>query len=148
MIRKLHPMAGGAAFLIILTFWTSTVIAELFGSEAAILAVKTAILWGMLALIPAMAAVGMSGFRLGARSRHPRIAAKRRRMPVIAANGLFVLVPCAFFLQAKAAAGDFSGSFFAVQGIELLAGGLNLALIGLSLRDGLLVARERLPRPA
>ncbi|MDQ0326551.1 hypothetical protein J2R99_002420 [Rhodopseudomonas julia] len=148
MIRKLHPAAGGTAFLIILTFWTSTVIAELFGSEAAVLAVKTAILWGMLALIPAMAAVGMSGFRLGARSRHPRIAAKRRRMPVIAANGLFVLVPCAFFLQAKAAAGEFSGSFIAVQGIELLAGGLNLVLIGLSLRDGLLVARERLPRPA
>ncbi|MBZ8131819.1 hypothetical protein [Afifella sp. IM 167] len=148
MIRALHPIAGLAAFLIILTFWTSTAAVEIVGDPAAILAVKTGILWGMLALIPAMALVGASGFRLGGKSRHPRILAKKKRMPVIALNGLLVLVPSAFFLQARAAAGDLSGAFVLVQGLELAAGAANLALIGLSIRDGLSFRRKARPHPA
>ncbi|WP_026379085.1 hypothetical protein [Afifella pfennigii] len=142
MIRTIHPIAGIAAFLIILVFWTSTVAVEIGGDAGAILAVKTGILWGMLALIPAMAIVGGTGFRLGGKWRHPRILAKKKRMPVIALNGLLILVPSAFFLQSRAAAGDFSGAFVAVQALELVAGAVNLALIGLSIRDGLAVGRK------
>jgi hypothetical protein len=61
-------------------------------------------------------------------------------MPFIALNGLLVLVPCAVFLHARAVAGDFGGVFALVQGIELLAGAANLALMGLNLRDGLALA--------
>ncbi|MCC7347691.1 MAG: hypothetical protein IT538_09875 [Variibacter sp.] len=140
MTRLLHPVAGLIGLACIATFWTATVAVEVFGGPAATLAVKTAILWGLLVLIPAMATVGATGFRLAGRPADPRIARKRRRMPFIALNGLLVLVPCAVFLQLRAAQGDFGAAFAAVQGIELLAGAANLVLMSLNLRDGLALA--------
>lgn len=137
MIRILHPIAGVVGMATIGTFWLSTVTVEAFGGPGAVLAAKTAILWGLFVLVPALAITGATGFRLGARSTNPRIVAKRRRMPFIALNGLLVLVPCAVFLQARAAAGDFGGTFAIAQGIELLAGAVNLTLMGLNMRDGL-----------
>ena len=142
MIRTLHPVAGAVGMATIASFWLSTVAAEAFGDPATILAVKTAILWGLLVLVPALAVTGATGFRRGARSTHPRIVAKRRRMPFIALNGLLVLVPCAVFLQACAASGDFGTRFALVQGIELLAGAVNLTLMGLSMRDGFALTRR------
>jgi hypothetical protein len=64
-------------------------------------------------------------------------AGKLRRMKIIAANGLLVLVPSALFLNWRASAGDFGAAYFAVQLIEFAAGGVNLALLGLNMRDGL-----------
>jgi hypothetical protein len=142
MIRTLHPIGGAIGMATIATFWLSTVAAEAFGGPATILAVKTAILWGLLLLVPALAVTGATGFRMGGRSASPLIARKRRRMPFIALNGLLVLVPCAFVLQARAAAGDFGSSFALVQGIELLAGAVNLTLMGLNMRDGIALTRR------
>ncbi len=142
MIRALHPIAGVVGMLTIATFWVSTVMAEAFGTHGAVLAVKTAILWGLLALVPAMAITGMTGFRMAAGSAAPLILRKRHRMPLIALNGLLVLVPCAVFLQASAAAGEFDAVFIAVQAIELLAGAANLTLMTLNLRDGLALTRR------
>lgn len=142
MIRILHPIAGVVGAATITTFWLFTVAAEAFGGHATILAVKTAILWGLLLLVPALAVTGATGFRMGGRSTHPRIVAKRRRMPLIALNGMLVLVPCAIFLQARAAAGDFGSTFALVQGIELLAGAVNLTLMGFSIRDGFALTRR------
>lgn len=142
MIRTLHPVAGAIGMATIATFWLSTVAVEAVGGPGAILAVKTVILWGLLLLVPALAITGATGFRMGARSTNPRIAAKRRRMPFIALNGLLVLVPCAVFLQARAASGDFGNTFALVQGIELLAGAVNLALMGLNMRDGFALTRR------
>lgn len=143
MIRRLHPVLGGLALALVATFWLSTVIAELTADHATILSVKTAVLYAMILLIPAMAGVGASGFRLGARMKHPLIAAKRRRMPLIALNGLLVLLPSAIFLQGRAATGIFDDWFFVVQGLELAAGALNVTLLALSLRDGRALARLR-----
>ena len=142
MIRTLHPIAGAVGMTAIATFWLSTIAAEAFGGPATILAVKTAILWSLLLLVPALAATGATGFRMAARSTHPRILAKRRRMPFIALNGVLVLVPCAVFLQGRAAAGDFGGLFALVQGIELLAGAANITLMGLNMHDGLALTRR------
>jgi hypothetical protein len=137
MIRILHPIAGAVGMATIASFWLSTVVTEAFGGPGAVLAAKTAILWGLLVLVPALAVTGATGVRMGGRSANPLIARKRRRMPFIALNGLLVLVPCAVFLQARAAVGDFGSTFAIVQGIELLAGAVNLALMGLNMRDGL-----------
>lgn len=142
MIRKLHPIAGIIAFLTILAFWTSTVVVELGGGEAAIAAVKLRILWGLAVLIPAIALAGASGFKLGGKSPHPVVAAKRWRMPFIALNGIAVLVPCAILLQQRAAAGQFDQIFTVVQAVELIAGAINLTLIGLSIRDGFRLTRR------
>jgi len=137
MLKRLHPLAGALALLTILTFWMATVLAETLGATATVVAVKTAIPWGFLLLIPALAAVGGSGFALGRKRTGALIARKRRRMPFIAANGLLILVPSALFLSFKAQSGAFDGAFYTVQGLELIAGAVNITLLGLNLRDGL-----------
>jgi hypothetical protein len=142
MIRKLHPVAGIVAFLTILCFWASTMVVELGGDEARIAAVKLGILWGLALLIPSIAVAGASGFRLGGKSPHPIVAGKRWRMPFIAFNGIAVLVPCAVFLQQRAGAGVFDQTFTVVQAVELVAGAINLTLIGLSIRDGFRLTRR------
>ncbi len=58
-------------------------------------------------------------------------------MPLIAANGLLILIPSALFLAHKAAAAEFDGAFYAVQALELTAGATNITLLGLNMRDGL-----------
>ena len=143
MIRRLHPLLGGIALALVASFWISSLAVEIMGDGAAILAVKTSILYAMILLIPAMAGAGATGFRLGAHMKHPLVAGKRRRMPAIALNGLLVLLPCAIFLQARAAAGEFDGWFTAAQGLELAAGALNIALLARSLRDGHALAQRR-----
>lgn len=137
MLRRLHPIAGTIAFLTILVFWMSTVAVELSGQLASVALVKQAIPWGFLLLVPALAITGASGFRLAGASADSRILRKKRRMKVIAANGLLILVPSAFYLASLAGGGAFDGRFYAVQALELLAGAINLCLMGLNFRDGL-----------
>ena len=137
MFKVIHPVAGTLALLTIATFWLSTVLAELFASQAAVTAVKTAIPWGFLLLIPALAATGGSGFVLAKGRRGGVLGAKIKRMPLIAANGLVVLIPAALFLAFKARAAEFDTVFYAVQALELIAGAANITLLGLNLRDGL-----------
>ncbi|MCI0468108.1 MAG: hypothetical protein L0Y57_14100 [Beijerinckiaceae bacterium] len=137
MLNIVHPVAGAIALLTILTFWLSTLFAELFGPEALVVSVKTAIPWGFLLLIPALMTAGGSGFVLSKGGRAGVIGAKFKRMPFIAANGLLVLIPSALFLASKASAGEFDTAFYAVQALELLAGATNITLLGLNMRDGL-----------
>ncbi|RWO54464.1 FAD-dependent oxidoreductase [Mesorhizobium sp.] len=136
MTKLIHPVAGTIALLTILTFWFSTVLAELFASDGTIIAVKTAIPWGFLLLVPAIAAAGGSGLALSGGRRAGVVGAKLRRMPVIAANGILVLIPSALFLAAKAHAAEFDSMFYAVQTLELIAGATNIALLSLNMRDG------------
>ncbi|HEU0200814.1 MAG TPA: hypothetical protein VFR86_10310 [Burkholderiaceae bacterium] len=92
---------------------------------------------GLLILIPAIAIAGGSGF-FPSKSRRGRLVdVKKKRMPFIAANGLFVLLPCAIVLDRWAAAGSFDTPFYVAQVIELLAGAANLTLMRLNIRDGL-----------
>jgi hypothetical protein len=137
MLKVIHPVAGALALLTIATFWLSTVLTELFASQAAVTAVKTAIPWGFLVLVPALAATGGSGFVLAKGRRGGVLGAKIKRMPLIAANGLVVLIPAALFLAFKARAAEFDTVFYAVQALELVAGAANITLLGLNLGDGL-----------
>lgn len=138
-----HGLAGTAAFLTILTFWTTTAWSELFADLATVTAVKQAIAWALLALVPMLAVTGLSGVRLAGNATIPAIAVKKRRMPVIAANGVLILVPCAITLAVLSSRGHFGPTFQAVQALELLAGPVNLALIGLNIRDGLALSGRR-----
>ena len=137
MIKTIHPMAGVLAILTIATFWLSTALAELFASQAVVTAVKTAIPWGFLVLIPALVAAGGSGFTMAKGRRTGLIGTKIKRMPIIAGNGILVLVPSALYLASKARAGEFDTAFYAVQALELVAGAANITLLGLNMRDGL-----------
>lgn len=138
VLRRIHPVAGLLATATILTFWTSTTGALLFASPEAIVTVKHAIPWGLILLIPALATTGATGFFLGRGSRNPQILAKQRRMAFIAATGLGVLVPCVLYLTTTVTV-DHSRSmaFWTVQTIELMAGGTNIVLMSLNIRDGL-----------
>ncbi|SDH22961.1 hypothetical protein [Roseospirillum parvum] len=147
MPKTLHPIAGGLALLLVVGFWLATAISELAGPESAVIAVKTAIPWGLLVLVPALAMAGGSGFRLARTTPGGLAARKGRRMPIIAASGLLILVPAALFLAAKARAGEIDSVFYAVQAVELLAGAVNITLLALNLRDGLRMS-GRLPGPA
>lgn len=143
ILRRIHPAAGILGFVTILSFWTSTVAVEVLGSHQVILAVKTGILWGMIVLIPSLAIAGATGFKLAGNVSKGPVAAKKRRMPFIAANGILILIPCAVVLQRLAAAGDFGTAFYAVQAIELIAGATNIALMGLNIRDGFRMTKGR-----
>ena len=147
MKTKIHAAAGVIGFLTILSFWTSTLYSELFTSHETIAAVKALILKGMFILIPAMAIAGGSGMAMGRKRKDALTKAKKTRMPVIALNGLLILVPAAWFLAGKAAAGEFDSTFYTVQVIELIAGAANLTMMGLNIRDGLrMTGRIRRPR--
>ncbi len=137
MKTRIHAIAGGIAFLTILTFWTSTVFSELFLDHAAIASVKAMILRGMFVLIPAMIVAGGSGMALGKNRTDHLVSGKKKRMPFIAGNGILILIPCALFLSDKASAGEFDTIFYIVQVVELFAGATNLTLLGMNIRDGL-----------
>lgn len=57
-------------------------------------------------------------------------------MPFIDANGLLVLLPAAIYLNQWAAAVTFDTKIYVVQGVELLAGAINIALMSMNMRDG------------
>ncbi len=143
MPRFIHPVAGIIAILTISTFWLSTAISELFLSESAVVAVKTAIPWGFLLLVPALAATGGSGFFLSRGQREGLVGTKLKRMPFIAANGLLILIPAALFLASKARAGEFDTIFYVVQAVELIAGATNITLLALEMRDGMKLTQWR-----
>lgn len=138
MKKDIHFIAGILATLTIATFFTSTIIVELFGTHAAIATVKSLIvLPGLFILLPAVAAAGGTGFALSKSRKGGLVQVKRKRMPFIGANGVLILIPCAIFLDHWAAAGVFDTTFYIVQGIELVAGAINLSLMSMNIRDGL-----------
>ncbi|SEK06237.1 hypothetical protein SAMN05518849_1416 [Sphingobium sp. AP50] len=144
MLKLMHPVAGAVAILLISGFWLSTAVVELFGTHSQIVTVKTLIPWGFLFLIPALAATGASGLVLAKGRRSGLIGIKMKRMPFVAANGLLILVPAAFFLAYKATSRQFDTNFAIVQMIELLAGAANLTLLSLNMRDGFRMRRRML----
>lgn len=138
MKTKIHVLAAIIATLCIATFITSTIIVEVLDSHESIARVKELIVMpGLFILIPAIAATGATGFKLGKTRKGRLVEAKKKRMPIIAANGLLILVPAAIFLCQWAASGLFDTRFYMVQGLELIAGAINLTLMGMNIRDGL-----------
>ena len=137
MKKTVHPIAGTIAMLCIGSFWLATLVSELFLTQEAIVLVKHSILQAMWVMIPAMVATGGSGFALLGERKGNLLSGKKMRMKIIAANGLLVLLPCAFYLYGKAAAGEMDTSFYALQALELLAGAINFSLMALNFRDGL-----------
>lgn len=139
----IHAGAGTLAMILIAGFLTATLISELLLNETAILMAKEAILAGICLLIPTMAITGGSGFSLAGGRHSPAIDRKRRRMKIIAANGLLILLPLAILLYLRAAAGLFDDLFYAMQALEVLAGSVQLALLARNFRDGRKMTRSK-----
>lgn len=146
MKSTLHGFFGAVALLCIASFWASTVVSELFLDQASVVAVKNAILTGMWVLIPAMAGTGGSGFSLAGGRSGRLVDIKKRRMKVVAANGLLVLLPSAWMLASWANADRFDSTFYSLQGVELVAGAINITLLALNMRDGLRLTGRLAPK--
>lgn len=147
MRKTVHTLAALTATLCIATFVSSTLLVELFGSHETIATVKQLIvLPGLFILVSSIALTGVTGF---AASRHRKgrlLEAKKKRMPIIAANGALILLPAAIVLERWAGSGAFDTGFHALQSVELVAGAVNLALMGLNIRDGLRLSGRRSTR--
>jgi hypothetical protein len=145
----IHATAGALAMLTVAIFWISTLVAELFMGQEAVVAVKHAIVYfGLIPLVILMAGTGGSGFVLAKGRKGRLVEGKKKRMPKIGANGLLVMIPCALFLNSKAAAGEFDAMFYVIQVIELAVGVMQLTLLGRSFRDGLKLAGRLDASPA
>lgn len=143
MKKNIHAFAGCIALVIIISFWLSTIITELFAPTSIIKIVKTTIPWGFMLLIPALIITGGSGFFLSKDSNHPIIHNKMKRMPIIALNGCLILMPLAFFLSFKAKTEDFDTIFYLMQLIELVTGAINIYLLYLNMRDGITLTKSK-----
>ena len=137
MKRMVHAIAGTLATLLVAAFLGVTLYAELTMDEALIAETKRLILYGLCLLIPAMAVTGGSGFSLAKARVGGIVDTKKKRMRLVAANGLLVLLPSAIWLHVLASAGNFGTTFFVVQGVEIVGGLLQLYLLGRNFRDGL-----------
>jgi uncharacterized membrane protein (DUF485 family) len=142
MKRKIHGFAGILAMIIISSFWLSSVLIELFGTPHTIAWVKHGIVIGMGILVPLLIITAISGRELGKTNTSPLASAKQKRMPLIAFNGLFILVPSAIYLDRLATEGKLDTLFYIVQGIELTAGAINLVLLGLSAKQGFQISKN------
>ena len=150
MKSLLHAIAGTTAMIVIASFWISTLVSEVFLTHTAVAEVKHGILYALFLLVPLMAVTGGSGFSLGKMkkgiSSWDRVLdRKKMRMAIIVVNAFLVMIPVAFLLNNKAASGEFDTVFYAVQILELLAGGMQLALMSLNFRDGLKLAGKLRP---
>lgn len=133
----LHVIAALTAWGLILSFFTLTIISKLSGHEHFVVLVKDYTVHALWCLVPALVVTARTGMKLGASATHPLILQKKARMPLIALNGILVLVPASLYLYSKAILGDFGTGYQVVQLIELMAGAVNFTLLTLNLRDGL-----------
>jgi hypothetical protein len=144
-IVKLHARFGGLAIVVIGVFFGATVVVELFGTHEQVALVKLRILQTIPLLVLLLAGAGIMGNRVGAGWTDPLVAAKRRRMAFAAINGLALLIPSAVLLARWSAAGRFDTMFYAVQAVELLAGGTNIVLLSRNALAGLQLRRASHP---
>lgn len=137
-MKKIHKFSAIFALLLILTFFISTLMVEIFGSYGDIRLVKEYIFYALSLLIPAIITAGASGNFLAKNRKNAKIVQnKMRRMKIIAFNGIFFLVPSAVFLWYLSNQNQFGAEFVSVQVLEFVAGATNIYLMVKNARDGL-----------
>ncbi|MDF9800169.1 hypothetical protein OKW21_005432 [Catalinimonas alkaloidigena] len=141
-LKQIHCIMAVLAMLTIVSFFASSLVAELSGNEAIIIKVKTYIFYALLLMIIFMPALGLSGKLLAGKSHHLLIQQKMRRVKLIVLNGI-VLVSLAILLYIRASNANIDDIFQALQLTELLLGGMNIYLMSLMIRDGLKLSRGK-----
>lgn len=113
-MTKIHVVSASLGLALISFFFLCSLYAEVFGDKATIIQVKERIFYGVWLLIPAMAIAGMTGHKLAPRAKSGLIMNKKKRMPFVAVNGLFILTPAAVFLKNAALSGAFNSAFYTI----------------------------------
>ena len=132
---KIHVIAALVATFTIAAFLALALGSELMPQHLA--GIRRGIAWGLLVLVPALVATGLSGHHLARGHRGRLVTDKLQRMQLVAINGLVVLLPSALWLAYRADAGQVEGMFRVVQLLEMAAGATNFCLLLHNLRDGL-----------
>ena len=140
MKSRFHATTGVIAFLAILALLTSTVLSHLFGNDATVATVKRVIFFGLLGLVPLQAIVGASGMSLLGKRTDSLVEIKQKRAPAAFMTSLLILLPAGFFLKSRAADGAIDGMYYAVEGLVLVAAAVAVVLVGLNIRDGLILS--------
>lgn len=142
-IALCHRLAAMMSCALLLAFWLSTILSEIFGSLACIIAVKYLISYAIFLLIICFMMTAITGMKLSQKSNNPIIKKKKIRMPFIALNGLFILMPSAFFLKNAALHQQFNTVFWFVQSIELIFGAINIILVFQNISFGIKLKKQR-----
>ena len=144
VLRTVHATAAFIAMAMIVAFLAVT-LSTLGGGAVADAGTSKAVVWyGVKWLVVALAAAGMTGKAM-CRGRPGGLAAvKFRRMKIVAANGILILVPCAYLLYARTQVAPVNGWYAALQIVEIAAGIVNLALLAANMRDGLRMRARRI----
>ncbi len=132
---KVHIIATVVAMTTIATFFISSLVAEINGSETVIKNVKKAILYALPVMLVAMPALGVTGNKLCGKSQNPIVLAKRNRMRLVLVNGVG-LISLACFLYYRSHYQTIDAIFFVAQVAEFALGLTNMALIGLKIKSG------------
>ena len=141
VLKQIHRSSSLIATLLIATFFVATLVAELFGTLEHIKEVKQlTVMPGLFLLIPCVAAAGITGNLMTRGRKGNLLSTKKRRLLIVAATGLFVLLPAALWLRHLALQNNFGALFYLLQAAELLAGASNLMLMGLNIYDGMKLA--------
>jgi len=147
-LRNIHKTAAILALVLITSFLTSTIIADLFATPQQIAHVKSTILMFIPGLILAMMVTGISAKKLYPGVMKGALKIKETRMKIAAINGVIVLLPAAIVLARWSALGQFDGLYWTVQILEIIAGMINLTMIGLNIRDGIRLGAKAKKRTA
>ncbi len=86
-----------------------------------------------------MPSIAISGIKLAGDLKSPIISKKLNRMKIIAFNGI-ILITLAIFLYLKSTKEEFDTQFWLAQIIELILGSINLTLISLNIKLGLVLS--------
>ncbi|SGZ02193.1 Putative uncharacterized protein [Moritella viscosa] len=147
-LKNIHKTAAIFALVLITSFLTSTIIADLLATPQQITYVKSTILMFIPALILAMIVTGTSAKKLYPGAMKSVFKIKQTRMKVAAINGVIILLPAAIILARWSALGQFDGLYWTVQILEIIAGMTNLTMIGLNIRDGIRLGYKAKKRTA
>ncbi len=134
----IHAIAATLALSLVMVFWIATVVTEVFLSTTEIVWVKAVIVrYGLVFMVFTMMVTGGSGMFLARQRNKPSDSLKKQRMPWIALNGVFCLLPSAIYLSFKASAGEFDVWFASVQVLELAMGLMQMTLLGRNFAAGI-----------
>jgi membrane protein CcdC involved in cytochrome C biogenesis len=134
-LLKIHLIATGIAVATILTFFISSLVAEIRGDESFIKSVKAFIIYALPLMIVSMPTLAITGKKLAGQSKNRLVLVKKGRMKWIMVNGM-ILISLAVFLYYRSHFQVIDRIFLGAQLGEFLFGITNLTLIILNARTG------------
>lgn len=128
-LKLLHRMASTTAFLMIISFMTSSLVSEFIGNHILIATVKRTILYALSLLIICMILTAVSEKKLAILNpNNPYVLRRVKRIKWIGLNGIVFLTPLAIVLNYLAQNNKIDTTFYLLQSLEITCGLINIFL--------------------